>query len=280
MSDMKQFKLPDVGEGLTEAEIVTWKVKAGDTVKVNDVDRRDRDREVAGRAAVPVRRHGGRAVGRRGRDGRRRARRSSRSRPAMPRRHRPRRTGRARGRQPRRGPGADAQGRRGRRARADRRPRSRRPHLGAGRLRPTHDRGEAPPAQGRRRPSVSSPAAAQAGVQHAFTPHATPAARRSTSPMRHRPTRRPVPSRLDDRRGRRTTSRCWPSRRCASSPRTSASTSRRHRRPAPGGTITRDDVQDLRVRHDAAAGGAAAVAPRARPPASARRGSRSRACAR
>ncbi|HEU4491418.1 MAG TPA: dihydrolipoamide acetyltransferase family protein [Jiangellales bacterium] len=37
MSDFKQFKLPDVGEGLTEAEIVSWKVKAGDTVKVNDV---------------------------------------------------------------------------------------------------------------------------------------------------------------------------------------------------------------------------------------------------
>lgn len=31
------FKLPDVGEGLTEAEIVSWKVKPGDTVKVNDV---------------------------------------------------------------------------------------------------------------------------------------------------------------------------------------------------------------------------------------------------
>ncbi len=37
MSDVKQFKLPDVGEGLTEAEIVTWKVKVGDTVKINDV---------------------------------------------------------------------------------------------------------------------------------------------------------------------------------------------------------------------------------------------------
>src|SRR5215213_6818582 len=37
MPDIKQFRLPDVGEGLTEAEIVTWRVKAGDTVAVNDV---------------------------------------------------------------------------------------------------------------------------------------------------------------------------------------------------------------------------------------------------
>jgi pyruvate dehydrogenase E2 component (dihydrolipoamide acetyltransferase) len=34
---MPEFKLPDVGEGLTEAEIVTWKVKAGDTVTINQV---------------------------------------------------------------------------------------------------------------------------------------------------------------------------------------------------------------------------------------------------
>ena len=31
------FNLPDVGEGLTEAEIVSWKVKPGDTVAINDV---------------------------------------------------------------------------------------------------------------------------------------------------------------------------------------------------------------------------------------------------
>ncbi|HOW00093.1 MAG TPA: biotin/lipoyl-binding protein, partial [Rhodoglobus sp.] len=31
------FTLPDVGEGLTEAEIVSWKVKAGDTVTLNQV---------------------------------------------------------------------------------------------------------------------------------------------------------------------------------------------------------------------------------------------------
>jgi 2-oxoisovalerate dehydrogenase E2 component (dihydrolipoyl transacylase) len=37
MSDIKQFKLPDVGEGLTEAELVTWKVKVGDALKINDV---------------------------------------------------------------------------------------------------------------------------------------------------------------------------------------------------------------------------------------------------
>ena len=34
---MPEFKLPDVGEGLTEAEVVTWRVAVGDTVKVNDV---------------------------------------------------------------------------------------------------------------------------------------------------------------------------------------------------------------------------------------------------
>ena len=34
---VKEFKLPDPGEGLTEADIVTWNVKVGDTVKVNDI---------------------------------------------------------------------------------------------------------------------------------------------------------------------------------------------------------------------------------------------------
>ena len=34
---VKHFNLPDPGEGLLEAEIVTWKVKVGDVVKVNDI---------------------------------------------------------------------------------------------------------------------------------------------------------------------------------------------------------------------------------------------------
>ena len=32
-----EFQFPDVGEGITEGEIVKWKVKPGDTVKVDDV---------------------------------------------------------------------------------------------------------------------------------------------------------------------------------------------------------------------------------------------------
>ncbi|SFS10762.1 pyruvate dehydrogenase E2 component (dihydrolipoamide acetyltransferase) [Agrococcus baldri] len=34
---MQEFRLPDPGEGLTEAEIVAWRVQPGDTVHVNDV---------------------------------------------------------------------------------------------------------------------------------------------------------------------------------------------------------------------------------------------------
>ena len=34
---LNKFNLPDVGEGLTEAESVSWKVKPGDSVAVNDV---------------------------------------------------------------------------------------------------------------------------------------------------------------------------------------------------------------------------------------------------
>ena len=37
MSELQKFRLPDVGEGLTEAEIVSWRVAPGDLVKVNDI---------------------------------------------------------------------------------------------------------------------------------------------------------------------------------------------------------------------------------------------------
>ena len=34
---MSEFKLPDVGEGLTEAEIVKWHVAVGDVVEINQI---------------------------------------------------------------------------------------------------------------------------------------------------------------------------------------------------------------------------------------------------
>lgn len=37
MPQVKQFALPDVGEGLTEAEILNWHVQPGDEVKVNQI---------------------------------------------------------------------------------------------------------------------------------------------------------------------------------------------------------------------------------------------------
>src|SRR5581483_12039850 len=37
MAQLKEFRLPDVGEGLTEADIVTWRVKPGDVVTINQV---------------------------------------------------------------------------------------------------------------------------------------------------------------------------------------------------------------------------------------------------
>ncbi|HEX8094868.1 dihydrolipoamide acetyltransferase family protein [Jatrophihabitans sp.] len=37
MAELKHFKLPDVGEGLTEADILRWEVKVGDPVVVNQV---------------------------------------------------------------------------------------------------------------------------------------------------------------------------------------------------------------------------------------------------
>src|SRR5215470_15564036 len=37
MSELRQFKLPDVGEGPTEAEIVKWHVQPGDKISINQI---------------------------------------------------------------------------------------------------------------------------------------------------------------------------------------------------------------------------------------------------
>src|SRR6266496_3362572 len=37
MAELRQFRLPDVGEGLTEADIVKWHVQPGDRVTVNQI---------------------------------------------------------------------------------------------------------------------------------------------------------------------------------------------------------------------------------------------------
>jgi pyruvate dehydrogenase E2 component (dihydrolipoamide acetyltransferase) len=37
MSELKEFRLPDVGEGLTEADIVRWHIQPGDKVSINQV---------------------------------------------------------------------------------------------------------------------------------------------------------------------------------------------------------------------------------------------------
>ncbi|MGW0523317.1 biotin/lipoyl-containing protein, partial [Crossiella sp. NPDC003009] len=37
MADLKQFNLPDLGEGLTEAELITWHVSPGETVALNQI---------------------------------------------------------------------------------------------------------------------------------------------------------------------------------------------------------------------------------------------------
>ncbi len=37
MTQRREFRLPDVGEGLTEADIVTWRVQPGDKVTINQI---------------------------------------------------------------------------------------------------------------------------------------------------------------------------------------------------------------------------------------------------
>ena len=132
---LRQFKLPDVGEGLTEGEILQWLVAVGDTVTVNqplcEVETAKAAVELPSPYAgtvVELLFEAGTMVDVGAAD------------------HHDRRLRRRR-------PAAGAAGRavRGRRRgaagrRPDRRPRAGRPHLGAGRLRPPEHRRQAPPA--------------------------------------------------------------------------------------------------------------------------------------
>ena len=52
---MQTFQMPDVGEGLTEAEIVRWFVEPGEQVERQPDPVRDRDRQGAGGTAQPLR---------------------------------------------------------------------------------------------------------------------------------------------------------------------------------------------------------------------------------
>ena len=205
MARAKQFNLPDPGEGLTEAEIVTWKVKVGDTVKVNDIVVEIETAKSLVELPVAVRRHGDRrcscaegetvevgtpiiAVDT-----------GARRRPAPRRRHRPVAARRPSDEEIEAGKiGGAAPG--GRTAVL----------VGYG---ATDDRGQAPPPQGRRRRRHARRTAAPRAPRSA---PARPAAGTAPAPASRR-------SRSPRRAGGR--SRRWPSRRCASSPRTSASTS-------------------------------------------------------
>ena len=214
---MAEYKLPDVGEGLTEAEIVTWKVKVGDVIEINDIVVEIETAKSLVELPSPYAGTVTGAARRRGRDGRRSARRSSRS--------ATRRDGSAApapgGRCP---PSADLEidlsnpaasgGGEGEslvgRNKADRGPLRR-------------------PAQGSASPATAAGAATQMQLQGAFAPGGAQSddGRRGRRAGRagHARARRPRAPRRWCRAARRpATSGCWPSRRCASWPRTSAST--------------------------------------------------------
>ena len=70
MSELKQFRLPDVGEGLTEADIVRWLVKPGDHVVINQIIVEIETAKAVVELPQPVRGRGRRAARTRGHDGR------------------------------------------------------------------------------------------------------------------------------------------------------------------------------------------------------------------
>ena len=214
---MTEFKLPDVGEGLTEAEIVTWQVKVGDVGQGQRHRGRDRDREVAGRAALAVRRHGAGAARARGRDRRRR--------------HPDHRIGDGAAPAPaavdreRALPGARREGRRRRRPRSTCRTRPRpaggenQTLVGYG---PRAASAQRRPRRGAASPATDAGAAAQLQLQGAFGQGA-----RETADVvaADEPPVPATPARARGGAGRASTCGCSPSPRSASSPRTSASTS-------------------------------------------------------
>ena len=54
MATNKTFFLPDLGEGLPDAEIVEWMVKVGDTIHLDAAAGVDGNREGGGRSALAV----------------------------------------------------------------------------------------------------------------------------------------------------------------------------------------------------------------------------------
>ena len=191
MSRIKEFNLPDLGEGLTEGEILKWLVEVGDDDRAQPADRRGGDGEGGGRDPGEVGRQGHRDLPRRGRRRSRSARRSSRSTPTRRRRaatcRRPPAVGGLAGR------GRDRAGRGRGRARADRWCRRPAAHGGAGRLRPEdRPRPSAGPARTARRGSGCSRSAGARRAGSASSPlRAGPAGRRVRRSRRRR-TRRPV----------------------------------------------------------------------------------------
>ncbi|MGX1119295.1 hypothetical protein RKD37_004658 [Streptomyces ambofaciens] len=57
-SSVREFKMPDVGEGLTEAEILKWYVQPGDTVTDGQVVCEVETAKGRRRTAHPLRRRG------------------------------------------------------------------------------------------------------------------------------------------------------------------------------------------------------------------------------
>ena len=94
VSEVRRFRLPDLGEGLTEAEVVAWHVAAGDTVTLNQVLAEVETEKAVVELPSPFAGTVVELLAAAGRHGRRRSRPSSpsrpgagRDRPGRPRRH-------------------------------------------------------------------------------------------------------------------------------------------------------------------------------------------------